>query len=81
VWFLYLAWCWHKGGMTIGMRAWHVRIEDQRGRAPGWGTAALRFIVSLVSAGLAGLGFLWSLFDKSKRTWHDILSGTRLVRF
>jgi uncharacterized RDD family membrane protein YckC len=43
--------------------------------------SALRFLVSLVSAGLAGLGFLWSLLDAGKRTWHDILSGTRLVRF
>ena len=28
VWFLYLAWCWRKGGMTVGMRAWRVRIRS-----------------------------------------------------
>lgn len=81
VWFLYLAWCWHQGGMTVGMRAWRVRIEDKHGRRPGWGVCALRFLVSLLSTILVGLGFLWSLADKGKRTWHDILSGTRLVRF
>jgi uncharacterized RDD family membrane protein YckC len=81
VWFLYLAWCWHKGGMTVGMRAWRVKIEDKDGHRPGWGMSALRFLVSLVSAALAGLGFLWSLIDAGKRTWHDILSGTRLVRY
>jgi uncharacterized RDD family membrane protein YckC len=80
VWFLYLAWCWRKGGMTVGMRAWRVRIENRDGRNPGWGAIALRFLVSLVSAGLAGLGFLWSLFDADKRTWHDMISATRLVR-
>lgn len=81
VWFLYLAWCWRKGGMTVGMRAWRIRIEDLNGHRPGWGKSALRFLVSLLSAALAGMGFLWSLFDRSKRTWHDIVSGTRLVRY
>ena len=81
VWFLYLAWCWHRGGMTIGMRAWRVKIEDKEGLRPGWGASTLRFLVSLVSTAAAGLGFFWSLFDSDKRTWHDILSGTRLVRY
>lgn len=80
VWYLYLSWCWHKGGMTVGMRAWRVRIEDDRGQKPGWGKATIRFLVSLLSAAALGIGFLWSLGDSRKRTWHDILSGTRLVR-
>lgn len=80
VWFFYLAWCWSRGGMTVGMRAWHVSIENKNGQKPGWGASALRFMVSLGSAAFAGLGFLWSLGDAESRTWHDILSGTRLVR-
>jgi uncharacterized RDD family membrane protein YckC len=80
IWYLYLAWCWHKGGMTVGMRAWRVRIEDNLGQNPGWGKATIRFLASLLSAAALGIGFLWSLGDKRKRTWHDILSGTRLVR-
>jgi uncharacterized RDD family membrane protein YckC len=30
-WFLYLGWCWRRGGMTLGMRAWRVRIETLQG--------------------------------------------------
>ncbi|MEJ1377571.1 MAG: RDD family protein, partial [Candidatus Sedimenticola sp. (ex Thyasira tokunagai)] len=26
-----------------------------------------------------GLGFLWLLVDRKNRTWHDRLSGTRLI--
>lgn len=78
VWFLYLAWCWRSGGMTIGMRAWRVSIESENGGRPGWGQCLLRFLVSLLSAALAGAGFIWSLFDSQKRTWHDMASGTRL---
>lgn len=80
IWFLYLGWCWHKGGMTVGMRAWRVRIENEAGNQPGWGQVAIRFFVSLVSLAAAGIGFFWSLADSRKRTWHDILSSTRLVR-
>jgi uncharacterized RDD family membrane protein YckC len=80
VWFAYLAWCWHQGGMTLGMRAWHVRITDETGRRPGWGWCAIRFLTSIFSAALAGLGFLWSLIDSEKRTWHDKASRTRMLR-
>jgi uncharacterized RDD family membrane protein YckC len=80
VWYLYLAWCWTRGGMTVGMRAWRIVIEDEQGRRPSWGRTAARFLASWLSAALLGAGFLWSLVDKRKRTWHDLLSGTRLVR-
>jgi uncharacterized RDD family membrane protein YckC len=80
VWFAYLAWCWHTGGMTLGMRAWHVCITDETGRRPGLGRCAIRFLTSILSAAPAGLGFLWSLIDSDKRTWHDKASRTRLLR-
>ena len=78
VWFGYVAWCWHNGGMTLGMRAWRVRIESVSGGRPDWGQCLLRFLLSLLSAVAAGAGFLWSLFDPQKRCWHDRLSGTAL---
>ena len=81
IWFFYLAWCWHKGGMTVGMRAWRVKIEDESGNRPGWGKSTIRFLASLLSAAAAGVGFAWALIDSRKRSWHDILSGTRLIRF
>lgn len=79
-WFAYLAWCWTRGGMTLGMRVWGVRIERENGTAPGWGDSVLRFAVSMVSAACAGVGFWWSLFESRGRTWHDLASGTRLLR-
>ena len=78
VWFLYLAWCWRYGGMTVGMRAWRVSIESKNGGRPGWGQCLLRFLVSLLSAAAIGAGFIWSWFDPRKRAWHDMASRTRL---
>lgn len=79
VWFFYLAAFWRRG-MTLGMRAWRVKIEKEGGGRPGWGHCLLRFLVALVSAAFLGLGFWWSLFEKHQRGWHDLASGTRLVR-
>lgn len=81
VWFLYVTWCWHHGGMTVGMRAWRVRIEDEKGLKPGWGRSAVRFFAALLSTAVAGMGYLWSLVDSRQRTWHDIISNTRMIRF
>lgn len=78
-WFLYLAWCWRRG-LTLGMRAWRVKLVFHGEEKPGWGKYAIRFIVSLASAACLGLGFLSSLFDSEHRTWHDRASDSRLVR-
>ena len=80
VWFAYLGWCWSHGGMTLGMRAWRVRIRNVEGGFPGWRRCLVRFLLSLLSAALAGAGFLWSLVDPQKRCWHDRLSRTALYR-
>ena len=79
-WLAYIVGCWHFGGMTLGMRAWRIRVVDERGHAPGWGACVIRLLASLLSAAAAGLGFLWSLVDPQKRCWHDMISRTRLVR-
>ncbi len=82
-WFLYLAWCWRHGGMTLGMRAWRVRLLNCRvgssNPVPGWGQCGLRFLGAWLSAAPAGLGYLWMLIDREKRSWHDRLSQTHLV--
>lgn len=81
VWFLYFGFCWHRGGLTLGMRAWRIRIATESGGLPGWGRCLVRFLAAILSGAAAGAGFLWSLFEQRKRTWHDLLSGTRLERF
>lgn len=80
VWFAYLGWCWRRGGMTLGMRAWRIRIETLDGQRPGRMQCLGRFLASLLSAALGGAGFLWSLIDREQRCWHDGLSATRLLR-
>jgi len=70
---------WTHGGQTIGMRAWRIRVVDVNGNAISWRHALVRFLAALLSWGAIGAGFLWSLLDRDRRTWHDQLSGTRIV--
>jgi len=78
-WFLYLAWCWRNGGMTLGMRAWKVTLISDRGGQPAWWQCGLRFGVSWLSAAAAGMGYWWKLIDRQNLSWHDRLSQTRLI--
>ena len=79
-WFGYFAWFWRRGGMTVGMRAWRIVIESEKGGSPGWGQCIVRFLAAWLSAACLLLGYAWSLFDSQKRTWHDRASRTVLLR-
>ena len=69
---------WSRGGQTIGMRAWKVRIVDVEGRSPSVPQSLLRFGLALVSL-IAGFGFIWCLFDADRRAWHDVMARTKMV--
>jgi uncharacterized RDD family membrane protein YckC len=49
---------WTRGGQTLGMKTWNIRLESRDGSPPGWGAAALRFALGLALA-LAALCGLW----------------------
>lgn len=70
---------WTRGGQTLGMRAWRVKLVNDKGGPITWRTAGLRFLAGCLSLALFGLGFLWALFDEERRAWHDKVTGTRLV--
>jgi len=71
---------WLRGGATIGMRAWRLRIVRGDGRPLDARTALIRFAVAWVSLAALGAGFWWSLIDRERRSWHDLAAGTVLVR-
>jgi uncharacterized RDD family membrane protein YckC len=62
------------------MQVWGIRVQNPDGTAISLWQALLRFVVAIASWLCIGLGFFWSLFDKHKRSWHDMYSETQLVR-
>lgn len=72
---------WTRSGRTLGMQSWGLQLETMDGGRPTLATASVRFIAAIISWAPCGLGFLWQLWDKDRLTWHDRISGTRLVHY
>ena len=77
---IYATASWRRGGQTIGMKPWHLYVDDQAGGPASLKQLWLRFIVGSLSLLCLGAGFWWALFDRDQLTWHDRLSKTRLTR-
>ncbi|HTT08423.1 MAG TPA: RDD family protein [Gammaproteobacteria bacterium] len=76
--YLYFAGQWTRGGQTLGMKTWRIRLTMQGGtRPPGWFAASARFVVAVCSLLTLGFGYLWALWDTEGLTLPDRLSGTR----
>ena len=71
---------WTRGGQTIGMRAWRLRVVNDDGSRVGWPRAVLRFVLASFSLALLGAGFWWQFFDREKRSAHDAIARTRMLR-
>lgn len=76
--FFFYGWFWTHGGQTLGLRAWKIKVLTNKHELINWKQSFIRFIVSLCSWSILGLGFLWVLVDKNQRSWHDIVSKTGL---
>ncbi|MBP8203880.1 MAG: RDD family protein [Pseudomonas sp.] len=71
---------WSHSGQTLGMQVWSLRIQNSDGTAISLWQALLRFLVAIGSWLLLGLGFFWVLWDKEKRSWHDMYSDSQVVQ-
>jgi uncharacterized RDD family membrane protein YckC len=59
-------------GQTVGQMALGIRVIDFNTGGPiGYGRAFVRWLVSIVSAVVFFLGYLWMIWDKEKQCWHD----------
>ena len=77
--FGFFGWFWTHGGQTLGMKTWKLKLQQLDGRPVTWPLALVRFVTAMLSWTVFGLGFLWSLLERQKRSWHDIASRTVLI--
>lgn len=73
-------WFWHKSGQTPGKKLARIRVVDAKTieAAPYW-KLTLRFIGYFLSF-VTLVGFFVGIFRKDKRTLHDLISGTAVIR-
>ena len=76
--YLYFAGQWARGGQTLGMKTWRIKLTARNGgKYPGWPASSLRFAVAVCSLLALGFGYIWALWDPEGLTLPDRLSGTR----
>jgi len=66
----YFLWSWLRGGQTLAMKAWRIRLVGVTPRK-----ALLRFFLALI---LLPVSIPWALIDRDRQFLHDRLAGTRL---
>ncbi len=79
--FYFLVHGWARRGGAPGMKLCGLRLLDWRQRIPiGYGRALLRLAAALVTVLTLGLGFLLVPLRKDRKSLHDLLAGTMVVR-
>jgi len=72
----FFLWFWRRGGQTLGMRAWRLRIYSTVEEPMTWPRLFIRLFASL-----GGLGTLLVLFDfKNKQSLQDRLAKTEVLK-
>jgi len=75
----YFMWYWRRGGQTLAMQTWRLKLVDvTSGVEMSLRQAALRYVLAWPSV-LTGIGLLWALVDSDRQFLHDRLSGSRIV--
>lgn len=51
----YFVWCWSRGGQTLALKTWRLRVVGPDGGPIGWRTAVLRYLLAwhLFAPGIA----------------------------
>lgn len=65
---------WRRGGQTLGMRAWRMRVQNSDGSRISWKQGLIRALTSL-----CGLGNFWVLFNREKLALQDKIAGCEVV--
>lgn len=71
----YFVWSWSRGGQTLAMQTWRIRLRRQNSGAVSVATAIRRYLLASL---FFGVTFLWALFDREGLYLHDRFSGTCL---
>ena len=75
----YFIWCWQRGGQTLAMKTWRIRVvtKDGHRRIPPR-TALLRFAYAVLLVPTL-IGVFWAMVDRDRQFLHDRLAGSLLI--
>lgn len=67
-------------GQTLGKMATGVKVVNPDGSKIGYGKALGRSLAEILSGCLLSIGYIIALWDDEKRTLHDRIAGTRVIK-
>lgn len=71
---------WFKYGATPGKMIMGMKIVRQDSlEKPSKKRLLARFLCYPLSIMPPGIGYMWVIFNKRKRSWHDLISGTMVI--
>lgn len=76
---LFYAYFWYRGGQTVGMKAWRLRVKTIEDKPPGFARCFYRALLAFPGFLLGGISYWWKLIDRDKLCLHDRISGTKVV--
>lgn len=76
----YFTWFWTRGGQTLAMQTWKMRVVTIDGKKLNRRQAIIRYLLAVVGILFFGCGLLWAIFDKKHLYLHDRLAGTQIVK-
>jgi len=76
----YLLFFWSLSGQTLGKLLTGCRVVDPSGRPLGFGRAFLRGLGLVLSVAPLGAGFIGIWSDSERRSWHDRIASTKVIR-
>jgi len=76
---VYFVSCWRRGGQTLPMKTWRMRLVTDDGHRLNAARALRRYIFAIPGM-LSGISLLWAAFDKERQFLHDRLARTRIIR-
>lgn len=76
----YFVWFWTRGGQTLPMKTWNLKVVRADGAPLGAARAVHRYFLAVLGTFAFGLTFAWALLDRDGQFLHDRLAGTA-IRF
>ena len=78
--FLFYCFFWMRGGQTLGMKAWRIKLLNSENQPATLAQCLLRCLTAPFCVLLGGFGYVWCWFDRDGRALHDRLSSTQIVQ-
>lgn len=77
---VYFVFSWYKGGQTLALKAWGMKVVSQANTDLSFKICFLRYVLASVLMMLFGLTLLWAFVDKDRLFLHDRLLKTKCIQ-